>query len=90
MLKLYSLSKAITGHKLQGVSLNRMVVRSWNYRCKNWIYVVLSRVRSLQGLFLCEKLDDSKSFDVDPKLLQEEQRLQLIEKELIDFLNINR
>ena len=24
-------NKAKTGHKLQGVSLNQMVIRSWNY-----------------------------------------------------------
>ena len=34
-------NKATTGHKLQGVSLDRMVVRSWNYTTR-WIYVVLS------------------------------------------------
>ena len=83
-------NKGTTGHKLQGVSLNRMVVRSWNYRCNNWIYVVLSRLRTLNGLFLCEKLDDTKSFDVDPKLLEEEKRLQFIEKSLIDFVNKNK
>ena len=45
-------NKATTGHKLQGVSLNQMVVRSWNYSTPNWIYIVLSRVRALEGLFL--------------------------------------
>ena len=41
----------------------------------------------LNGLFLCDKLDDTKGFDVDPKLLEEEKRLQFIEKSLIDFVN---
>ena len=53
-------NKATTGHKLQGASLNKMVVRSWEYGIPNWIYVVLSRVRSLKGLFICEKLDYTK------------------------------
>ena len=65
-------NKATTGHKLQGVSLNRMVVRSWSYTFPNWIYVVLSRVRKFEGLFICEKLDETKRLDVDPKLLLEE------------------
>ena len=49
-------NKATTGHKLQGISLNQMVVRSWNYSTPNWIYVVLSRVRTLEGLYICDKL----------------------------------
>ena len=47
--------KATTGHKLQGVSLNRKVVRSWSYTFTNWVYVALSRVRTFEGLFICEK-----------------------------------
>ena len=35
---------ATTGHKLQGMSKDIIVVNSWNYRCPNWVYVVLSRV----------------------------------------------
>ena len=57
-------NKATTGHKLQGVSLNRMVVRSQDYDTENWIYVVLSRVRTLAGLFICEKLNDTKNIVV--------------------------
>ena len=38
-------NKATTGHKLQGASLNRMVVRSWEYG------------RSLIDIFICEKLN---------------------------------
>ena len=35
-----------------------MIVTSWNCRVKNWIYVVLSRVRTLDRLLLVNKLDD--------------------------------
>ena len=38
-------NKATTGHKHQGASLNRMVVRSWEYG------------RSLTDIFICEKLN---------------------------------
>ena len=37
-------------------------------------------------LFICEKLNEGKSLVVDPRLLQEEERLKMKEKELIDFL----
>ena len=80
-------NKATTVHKLQGVSLDRMVVRSWSYKFPNWVYVVLSRVRTLDGLFICKKLDENKTFEVDPKLLQEEERLQKIEENLVTYLN---
>ncbi|KAL7550571.1 hypothetical protein ACHAWF_013786 [Thalassiosira exigua] len=36
---------------------NRFVVNSWSYGFENWIYVVLSRVRTLLGLFLYKRLD---------------------------------
>ena len=43
-----------TGHKLQSVSLDNLIVYEWP-RCKdllNWVYVVLSQVCTIQGLFL--------------------------------------
>ena len=54
-------SDAITGHKLQGLTKDNLIVYSWN-RSTNWIYVVLSRVRTLNGLFLMKplKLKDIK------------------------------
>ena len=49
-----------TGHKLQGASLDNLVVNSWNYGCPNWVYVVLSRVRKLAGLVFNITLDEKK------------------------------
>ena len=46
---------ATTGHKLQGASINHLFVNNWNYTT-NWPYVVLSRLRSSKGLYLCKKL----------------------------------
>jgi hypothetical protein len=48
---------ATTGHKLQGMSKNAIIVSSWPTGSlaamfKNWEYVVLSRVRTLSGLYL--------------------------------------
>ena len=48
-------SDAITGHKLQGLTKDQLIVYSWN-KSTSWIYVVLSRVRTLKGLFLLKRL----------------------------------
>ena len=70
---------ATTGHKLQGMTKDSLIVHAWNYTFTNWIYVVLSRVRTLDGLYLCEKLDETKLFECDEDLLREEKRLAEIE-----------
>ena len=44
-----------TGHKLQGSSVDHLFVHAW-YQKGNWPYVVLSRVRTISGLFLREPL----------------------------------
>ena len=41
-----------------------------------YLHVVLFRVGNFKGLFICEKLDNAKSFDIDLKLLGEEEILQ--------------
>ena len=55
-------SDAITGHKLQGLTKDNLIVYSWN-KSTNWIYVVLSRVTTLSGLFLVRRL---KLSDIKP------------------------
>jgi hypothetical protein len=47
---------ATTGHKLQGATIRTLFVHSWS-NVRNWTYVVLSRVKTLKGLFLRRKLD---------------------------------
>jgi hypothetical protein len=74
---------ATTGHKLQGMSKDKIIVTSWNYQFKNWIYVVLSRVRTLEGLHLLEKLNPSFDFTVDEKLLREESRIAELQGRLM-------
>ena len=67
---------ATTGHKLQGQTRKLLVVGEWNYRCKNWVYVVLSRVTSIKGLFLSEELSkDMEKYRISDELWKEEQRL---------------
>ena len=55
-------SDAITGHKLQGLTKDHIIVYSWN-KSTSWIYVVLSRVRKLSGLYLVRSL---KLSDIKP------------------------
>ena len=43
---------AATGHKLQGTLKDSLIIGSWNYTFENWIYVVLSTVRTLKGGFV--------------------------------------
>ena len=67
---------ATTCHKLQGVSLDSLVIDTFNYRLENWVYVVLSRVTTRNGLVLCEKLDINRDFKVNEVLSKWEKRIQ--------------
>lgn len=67
---------ATTGHKLQGMSKDILIVNNWNYKCTNWVYVVLSRVRTRKGLFLSRPLDLTREFSVPDNLLQFEKRMR--------------
>lgn len=46
---------ATTGHKLQGKTVKSLIVREWT-KSRNWLYVVLSRVTTLNGLFLLQPI----------------------------------
>ena len=62
-------NNATTGHKLQGSTLNDIYVPSWSYGV-NWPYVVMSRVRTLGGLFTGQQLDPSKDYSVPANLIK--------------------
>ncbi len=67
------INDATTGHKLQGMSKDEIVVPSLltgglATMIKNWEYVVLSCVRTLSGLFLVEPIDMDKSFKPSSEL----------------------
>jgi hypothetical protein len=61
---------ATTGHKLQGCSVENLFVHEWAQQCKNWIYVVLSRVRTKMGLFSRDKIPSDPSLYAVPQDLQ--------------------
>ena len=62
-------NQATTGHKLQSKTKKNLVVSTWSYK-QNWAYVVLSRVKTLSGLFLREPLDSNQDFSMDPRLVR--------------------
>jgi len=66
---------ATTGHKLQGMTKQYLIVSQLNYSTPNWIYVVLNSVTSLDGLFLLQPIKE----DYNPQpseLLREEWKNQ--------------
>jgi hypothetical protein len=66
---------ATTGNKLQGMTKKFLIISSINYSTSNWVYVVLSRVTRLDGVFLMQPL--KPNFNPKPtKLLQEEWRFE--------------
>ena len=63
-------NNATTGHKLQGATLKEIFVQVIN-NTKNWLYVVVSRVKTLEGLFLRQKIkkSDLKIYNAIPEKL---------------------
>ena len=80
---------ATTGHKLQGMSKDAMIVSSWPTGSlaamfKNWEYVVLSRVRTLSGLYLVKPIDMDKSFQPSPQLASYMDKIRKFENDMLD------
>jgi hypothetical protein len=67
---------AITGHKLQGMTMNNLVIQDFDYKTPNWVYVALSRVKDRKGLFLMSKLDKNKIKKPNDGLVLMEERLK--------------
>ena len=65
-----------TGHKLQGRTLDHLIVNSWAYKCPHWVYVVLSRVKTLKSLILNEKLDVHRNFEARKDLVRWEKSMK--------------
>lgn len=80
-----NMNDATTGHKLQGMSKDKLIVVSWSF-IPNWIYVVLSRVRTLKGLFLLKPLptDCLDKFQVPRDLQAFERRMRNLERSIFE------
>ena len=71
------LNHATTGHKLQGKSMDELVIVEWSKKDKaKWAYVVISRVRKLEGLFFLEPIPDDIDFTPDQKYLEMMDRMR--------------
>ena len=65
-----NMNDATTGHKLQGMSKDVIIITSWptGTMFKNWEYVVLSRARTISGLYLVHPIDMEKNFEPSNEL----------------------
>ena len=62
------INNSTTGHKLQGSGVDNLFVHNWSY-VQNWVYVMLSRVKTHAGLFSRTQLStDLKKYAVPDKL----------------------
>ena len=61
-------NSATTCHKLQGATCENLCINSFDYS-SNWPYVALSRVKTLNGLFLKEPISYKKDFTIEPELV---------------------
>ena len=59
---------ATTVHKLQGKTLDRLVIAQWHAQ-KNWAYVAISRVRTLSGLYMTGAIKANIDFCPQPEYL---------------------
>ncbi len=76
-------NNATTGHKLQGMSKDAIIVTSWPTGFKNWEYVVLSCARTLSGLYLVVPINMNKSFKPSIQLKKYIQFARLQESNLL-------
>ena len=51
-------NNATNGFKLQGASVLSLLVKEWHNK-KNWVYVMLSRVRKIDRLFLDSPISEN-------------------------------
>ena len=91
------LSSVLTGHKVQGISVDSIILGSMSshhrYGATGWLYVVLSRVRHLQGLFLLEPVEsDPRKYKPRRDVIDEMTRFRLLQdktQQRIDHLRCN-
>ena len=67
-----------TGHKLQGSTLDSLVINSWKFNVQHWAYVVLSRVKKLNSLVLDAILDENRHYSANSELVRWETNMKKI------------
>ncbi len=88
-----NVNDAITGHKLQGMSKDVIVVSSLltgglATMFKNWEYVVLSRVCKLSWLYLVEPIEMDKSFKPSSELKKIIENARQKETDILEKENV--
>ena len=85
-----NMNDATTGHKLQGMSKDNLIVTSWTF-VENWIYVMLSRVRTLKGLYLLKPIPKNQmdKFQVPRDLQAFERRMRVLQDSVLNARKIN-
>ena len=63
------INNATTGHKLQGSGVAELFVHNWSY-VTNWVYVMLSRVKTHSGLYCRKPISSDLSKYVVPESLK--------------------
>ena len=71
-----SINNTTTGHKLQGKTVDYLFLGEYAKSVKNWLYVVLSRVRKLENLYLLEPIPVEENSAPDPRMTSMIQRLR--------------
>jgi len=81
-----NLSLATTGHKLQGMTKDILILAELSL-VPNWLYVVLSRVTTLAGLYLMKPLTLEMFRPISKQLQQELDFLRNLEAQLMQKLS---
>jgi hypothetical protein len=81
-----NLSLATTGHKLQGMTKDILILAELSL-VPNWLYVVLSRVTTLKGLYLMKPLTLDMFQPISKQLQQELDFLKNLEAQLMKKLS---
>ena len=81
-------NNATTGHKLQGQTKENLVISVWSRR-RNWNCVALSRVTTIDGLFLVSPLPYDTDFSIPDDLRVMLSELQQHEP-LPFFIDLNK
>jgi hypothetical protein len=74
---------ASTGHKLQGMLKDVIIVTSWPTEFNNWEYVVIFCARTLSGPYLVEPINMNKSFKPSNELKRYVEFARLQESNLL-------
>ncbi len=80
-----NMSLATTGHKLQGMTMDLLILAEISL-VPNWLYVVLSRVTTLKGLYLMQPLRKEMFKQISRNLREELLFLRSLEQRLLNNL----